>query len=118
MRGDFEEGRAQLVAALDANAELADLDYYATLLDAFAYLEGMRGAYERALRLFGAAQALLPVVGTVTVPPIRQARGEQWRGAARAALSTEVAAAAEREGRALALEDAVRYAAEPMTSGR
>src|SRR5205814_5780325 len=67
---------------------------------------------ERVARLSGAAEAVREAAG-VAESTIRRAEHEQNADAARAALGEAAFAAAWTEGRALGLEEAVRYALAP-----
>lgn len=108
--GDYPEAEVQLRRAFDVNERLGDLDYFATLFDALAGLAGLRGQFNRALRLIGAADRVLHDVGTRSLPPIRQARRDMSLTSARGALGDQAAGAEQRAGYCLDLEAAVRFA--------
>jgi DNA-binding NarL/FixJ family response regulator len=92
----------------------------AILLDAFAGVACAEGGPRRALRLTGAAATLRESIGMVEAPRRRELFS-RWLEPARRALSDEMQAAAETEGRALSLEDAIAEARivepEPSSSG-
>jgi DNA-binding NarL/FixJ family response regulator len=69
----------------------------------------MQGAYARAARLFGAAEALRGAVGA-SVLPFYRADYERGVAAARAGLDEQSFAAAWERGRAMTLEQAIGYA--------
>jgi hypothetical protein len=96
--------------ALEVNQQLGDLDYFATLFDAFAGLAAARGQYRDALRLIGAADEILHEVGTQLLPPIRQARREVWMNSASSALGDTAVDQLQQEGRCLDLDESVAIA--------
>jgi tetratricopeptide (TPR) repeat protein len=114
--GKLEAADRYLQEAILVNQQLGDLDYLATLFDALAGLAGARANYERALRLIGAADELLGVIGTRQLPPIRQARRDRWLGAARGTLGGATVEAAMNLGRRMRLEEALAYAQSDATT--
>jgi predicted ATPase/transcriptional regulator with XRE-family HTH domain len=108
--GNHAAAQSHLQAALEVNERVGNLDHDATLFDAAAGLAGARGEYERALRLVGAADALLDSIGTQQLPPIRKFRRELWLDSAERALGSDRASQAQMEGRAMPVHDARAYA--------
>jgi non-specific serine/threonine protein kinase len=78
-------------------------------LEGFAMLAVEEGLFERALRLAGAAAAMRQVIGAPAYPAEHVAL-QRWLPAARQALGTPAAAAAERAGHSLAAEEALAEA--------
>ena len=81
-------------------------------LAGLAQVASARGQYERAARLFGAAEAQREIVGQL-YEPRDQASHDQWVAPARAALGDTTFTAAWAKGRAMTLEQAVEYALAP-----
>jgi len=102
--------------------DLGDRRRTAACLEGLAVTASTRGESERAARLFGAADALREAAG-VTLPPPHRAIHEPRVAAVRAALRPEVFESAWTAGRAMSLEQAVRYALQrssgewPVASG-
>jgi hypothetical protein len=78
-------------------------------LEDFGVLAGRQQQWERAARLLGAAEAVCADLGTALPVAIAEEYGRTVRGA-RSALGEEAFAAAWAEGRAMSLDDAIRYA--------
>jgi predicted ATPase len=78
-------------------------------LEGLARVASATGHYERAARLFGAAEVLRETVGWVP-DPHDQADHDQYVASARAGLAETAFAAAWDEGRAMTLEQAIEYA--------
>jgi tetratricopeptide (TPR) repeat protein len=116
--GEDAAARAHLVEALGLCRETGRYwETIDTLLSA-GYLAQRQDQPVRAVRLFGAAEALRAAIGEA-MPPVERAEYENAITAARAALGEQAFAAARTEGRALTLEAAVAYALEPerLTAG-
>jgi predicted ATPase len=108
--GNHSAAESHLRAASEVNERVGHLDHDATLFDAAAGLAGARREYERALRLIGAADALLDRIGTRQLPPVRKFRRELWLDSAIRALGRERASLAQMKGRAMAVHEARAYA--------
>ncbi len=80
------------------------------ILEGLAMAAAGQGEWVRALRLFGAASALREAAGMPQVQPAVVARFDRYLGPARAALGTAAARAAERQGRAMDLNQALEEA--------
>jgi predicted ATPase/DNA-binding CsgD family transcriptional regulator len=118
-RGDHVRAEALYRESLTLVIELGDRRRTAACLEGLAVAAGTRGAAERAARLFGAADGLREAAG-VTLPPPHRAAHDARVGAARATLRPEVFASAWAAGRAMSLDQAVRYAlrdADPDDAG-
>ena len=89
--------------------EIGDRGGVAASLEASAGLVTAQKQTEQAVRLWGAAEALREAMGA-SLRPTDHAEHERSIAAIRAALGEEAFAAASAEGRALTLEDAIRYA--------
>jgi len=80
-------------------------------LEAFAYLATAGGQFERAARLFGAAERLGETIGTFMAPSER-VEHERDVAAVTAALGEAALAAERARGRAMAQDEAIAYALE------
>ncbi len=107
--GDLVSARRNFLEALTISAEFRDAVNVANLLDGLAQLESVEERSERVVRLTAAAERLRKAVGTELAP--------EWKeplqlavAAARAQLGRDKADAAVRQGAALDMDEAVRYA--------
>jgi hypothetical protein len=91
--------------------ELGDKSGIVYPLEGFAGLAAAEGDPQRAVRLYGAAEALRQAISLPMAPPGR-AMNAPYIEAARSVLGEEAFAAAWAEGRALALEEASACALE------
>jgi tetratricopeptide (TPR) repeat protein len=107
--GDLAAAETGIRAGLTAFQQSGNRMGVAWTLYQFAYLAARRGQHERALRLVGACESLLKLVGG-ELPALVVATTGDVGVAVRAALDSEKAARAFLEGSALQYEDAVAYA--------
>ena len=108
--GELGAARARLMEALQVAVGLGNAGGVGGFLfDELAILAARQARPERALRLFGAAEALSETAGRLPVAGWRAERDRQL-AAARQALAEEAGAAAWAAGRAMTLEQAVAYA--------
>ena len=117
--GDHERAAELYAEGLALAVELSDKANAAFCLEGLARVTSVRGDHERAARLFGAAEALLEAAGDPLYAHA-QARVSYERvvGGLRSGLDDEVFQAAWSEGRAMEMEQAVRYALEPTEPAR
>jgi hypothetical protein len=78
-------------------------------LEEFAGLAGRQGQWERAVRLLGAAEAVVQTLGR-SLPVAMSEEYQRTVEGARSALGEAAFAAAWAEGRALTLDDAIVFA--------
>jgi non-specific serine/threonine protein kinase len=108
--GRFEQARTSILESLQTRWSLADRLGIAKCLEALSRIAAQAGAYERAARLLGAAEALREQAGGALF--FRDdADRELVVKVATAALGEAGCAAARATGRGLSLAEAVRYAA-------
>jgi tetratricopeptide (TPR) repeat protein len=107
--GDYVRARALYQESLALRQELRNTYTLAQSLEDFAGLAERQQQWERAARLLGAAEAVCADLGTAL--PVGFP-ADYWRteSGARSALGEEAFAAAWAEGRAMPLEESVRYA--------
>jgi hypothetical protein len=86
-------------------------------LEAFAALIAAEGEPERAVRLYGGAEALRETIG-IPLRPRYRPRYECEVEAARGKLDEERFRAAWAEGRAMSMEEAIAYFYNPTQGGR
>jgi predicted ATPase len=108
-QGDYAGAQALYEESLALGWELGDKWDIAGSLEELAIVAGKLDQAERAVRLFGAVEAVREALGT-PLPPGERARLEQGLAAARAQLGEAAFAAALEEGRRMTLEEAVAYA--------
>jgi len=110
-QGDYVAARTMLAEAFALFAEVQEKLYRARALEALAGIAVVEGAYERAARVFGAAEAFC---GTFNMPLVLLQRAVYERNVAlvRAQLDAARLSKAWAEGRAMMLEQAVAYALE------
>ena len=109
--GDYPAAHACLVECLTLCRELGGLCPAAAGLEASAHLNLRRQHPERALRLYGAAQALRQTIGA-PLPPIEQAKCDRDLAELRSLLDEDTYTAALTAGRAMNFEQAVACALE------
>jgi serine/threonine-protein kinase PknK len=104
-RGDLGRAEALLEESLGVHHDLGDRWRIASVLEALAGTACAQGEFERAARLFGAAEALREAIGTPV--PLCE-RPDRDRNVA--AASTRLDDAVWAEGRAMSVGEAVGYA--------
>jgi predicted ATPase len=109
--GAHERARAELAESLAIVREVGDKTFLPVLFEYFAGLAAAEGKAARALRLVGAMEALRARFGLAPWQWSSSRAISSWLEAARRALAG-AAQAAEEEGRAMALEQAVAHALE------
>jgi DNA-binding CsgD family transcriptional regulator/tetratricopeptide (TPR) repeat protein len=107
--GDHPAARSRLEQSLAAAREAGDRRRLAFALAGFAALAAARAQPARALRLAGQAQALCAAIAA-PFPAAWQARLARRLAAARRTLGAAAAAAADAEGRAMALDQIIATA--------
>jgi hypothetical protein len=113
---DDEAGRALLKESLTIHRELGNRRGIIRSLEEMAEVAATRGEPERAACLFGVTEGLRESLGA-RLPPTERAKQDRCVAAVRGALGEEAFAAAWAEGRAMPLEEAVRYALVEQSSG-
>jgi predicted ATPase/DNA-binding SARP family transcriptional activator/DNA-binding CsgD family transcriptional regulator len=119
--GDYQRVRTLLKGGFDLSRRLKMMHLTAANLHLSALLSGVQAQPVRAARLWGAAESLREVIGTLLSPWERHVYGP-YIDAARAQLDEAAWEAAWAEGRAMPLEEAAEYAlseeelASPATS--
>ena len=98
-----------LKESLGVHHDLGDRWRIASVLESLAEAARAQGEFERAVRLFGAAEALREAIGT-PVPLCERPDRDSNVAAARARLDDAAWEAAWAEGRAMSLGEAVGYA--------
>jgi DNA-binding CsgD family transcriptional regulator len=119
LQGDLEAAESLEVESLAMARRIDDKERIAMTLAALAGLAAARGRPTRALRLAAAAIGLNEAIGQRN-SPAWHAMLERWLEPARIALSAEACAAAQAEGRAMPLDEAIEYALasdNPATDG-
>lgn len=110
-RGDYSLAHDQLAESLGIRAEYREKLGVAACLRGLASVAALTHRYERAARLYGAAEALREAIGATGLR--HRARYDQSVSTVRTALGEEAFAGAWAQGRALPLPDVV---AEAMTA--
>jgi tetratricopeptide (TPR) repeat protein len=110
-QGDHREARSLFGESLAICQEQGRKLDLAECLEEMAWLASEQRQGERAARLFGTAEALREAMGAA-LAPVDRAEHDRSVVAARTGLGEEAFAAAWAEGRALSLEDAIKYALE------
>jgi non-specific serine/threonine protein kinase len=106
--GDVAAAHAHLEQGLQQAAALGNQDYVATILDFVAALAAAEGHHERALRLYGAVDALNERLGA-QLDASRLASRRRWFDRAADSVPAVVGAAARAEGRAMSTAEAIAY---------
>ncbi len=106
VQGDYEAARALYEESLIINRELGDSWAIAYLLEDIGGLAALQQQTERALRLIGTAAVLRETINS-PLSPAEQDKLERLIGPARQILGESRTAAAEAEGRAMSLEQAI-----------
>ena len=107
--GDLVSAEASFVESLAIARELADPFATMWALERFAELAAAKHAHERAATILGAAARLREESG-LYIPPHEEREHKRVAAATRAALGDDAFDQAWREGSAMDLEEAVRYA--------
>src|SRR6266446_3324243 len=107
--GDLVSAEATFVESLAIARELADPFATMWALERFAELAAAKHAHERAATILGAAARLREEIG-LWLPPHEERERKRVAAATRAALGDDAFDQAWREGGAMELEEAVRYA--------
>jgi non-specific serine/threonine protein kinase len=115
-RGEFVAAEALHRESMELRWAMATKEDVAHCLANFAALAAARGQYERATRLFGAADAVQTAIGNTLKEPERTFY-EQATATARAGLDERAFSAAWAAGQALRLEEAVAEALAAPESG-
>jgi predicted ATPase/DNA-binding CsgD family transcriptional regulator len=108
-QGAFEEAQGLYLEGLTISAEFEDAVNIAVGLEGLALIAAAEGASARALVLAGAAKELRTAVRDEPTPEWSDEVGSGL-AAARAKLGAQAADAAVKEGRAMSMQEAVRYA--------
>jgi predicted ATPase/DNA-binding SARP family transcriptional activator len=112
-QGEYEAARALQKESLALYRELRNKPGIVRALEGMAAVVAAQALPEPAARLSGAAEAFREAMG-LPRPPAERAEHEHCVAAVRTAMCEGAFAAAWAEGRALTLEDAVRYALEEV----
>jgi predicted ATPase/class 3 adenylate cyclase len=107
-QGDYTAARSLYDESLTILYELGERYMLAYVLEDLGGLAALQGQPERALRLVGAATVMREETGS-SLSPTEKEQLENMLGLARQALG-EVAVSIEAEGRAMSLQQAVKYA--------
>ena len=110
-QGDYAEARALYEESLALYRKLGDKRGSAYSLEAFADLAWAQEPSARAPLLWGAAEALREGIGA-PLPPSERTRYDQQVAQVRSVIGEDAFAAAWAEGRAMTLEQVVKYALE------
>jgi non-specific serine/threonine protein kinase len=108
-QGHYDQAAASFAESLIVCREVGHSWISEESVDGLGRVASATGRYERAARLFGAAEVLRETVGWHLTPP-DQADHDKYVASARAALAEAAFATAWAEGRAMTLEQAVEYA--------
>jgi tetratricopeptide (TPR) repeat protein len=114
--GNLESAQASFGESLTIAGDLADPDAAAEALEGFAELAVAKHAGKRAATILGAAARLREETG-LPIPVYEEREHERVAAAARAALDDDTFDLAWREGSAMELEEAVRYALNDRVAG-
>src|SRR6266567_15762 len=114
--GDLASAEATFVESLAIARELADPFATMWALERFAELAAAKHAHERAATILGAAGCLREETG-LCIPPHEEREHMRVAAATRAALGDDAFDQAWREGSAMDLEEAVRYALNGRVAG-
>lgn len=109
-RGDYATARTLLTEALSFLHEVNEKTYTARCLEAIAGIDVAEGEFERAARLFGAAEALTQTIKLAVL--LQRSEYERNVTAVRIRMDQATFAKAWAEGRAMTLEQAIEYALE------
>jgi predicted ATPase/DNA-binding winged helix-turn-helix (wHTH) protein len=107
--GKLQSAEASFLESLAIARELADPVATIWALERFAELAAAKHSHERATTILGAAARLREEIG-LRIPPHEEREHKRVAAAARAALGDDAFNQARREGGAMTLDDAVRYA--------
>ncbi len=107
--GDYAAARSAYDESLTISTELKAVKAIGDLLSDLGGLAALQGQPERALRLFGAAEAQRKAIGSF-LPPAERDKVERLLAPARQALGEAAAGLAVSEGKAMPLKEAIAYA--------
>jgi predicted ATPase/class 3 adenylate cyclase/Tfp pilus assembly protein PilF len=110
-QGEYEAARAHYQASLAIRGGLGYKPGILRNLTGLVVVALAQAQFERAARFFGVVEELREATG-VPLPPADRAEHERSVAAVRTALGEEAFAAAWAEGRAMSLEEAIKYALE------
>lgn len=109
MEGDYDEARKLLKQCLVLLRDMSARVNMTEGLEYFAKIAAVTGEPERAARLYAAADAERKAAA-IPCPPARLAELEHYQATARGLVSESAWEEAWREGQAMSLDEAVRYA--------
>jgi predicted ATPase/class 3 adenylate cyclase len=109
MLGEFDEARDEHLEALEIMERMGATGGIAAVLELMASIDSDQDRYQRALRLYGAGEAVAESVGGRDVPTNTFLFGDPV-GDSRKAIGDEAVEAALAEGRRMTREEAVAYA--------
>ena len=115
-RGDLAEAWARYQESLAVNREVGSQAALAVSLEGLGSVAVAQGQLARAARLLAAAQGLRQHIGA-PLPPSRHPEVERSWSAARVGLKLPAYTAAEAEGQAMTLEQALTYALNSSSEG-
>jgi predicted ATPase/DNA-binding SARP family transcriptional activator len=111
LKQEYATARSRFVECLHKSKELRDIEGIIQCLEAMGELAFSQDHFERAMRLFGAAEALRRS-SNIPMPPPQLAEYEQLMAQIRAEVNAQMFEAALKEGHAMNMEMAVAYALE------
>lgn len=114
-QGDYKAARLYALESLKISEELGDKILTGYALGTFAALAVAAGEMEKGARLFGAAQAIYDATGNKS-DKVDQIFFDRYNGEALAAMGDETFEAAEAEGRAMSMKEAIALAREGETN--
>ena len=109
--GDYLVARSYYRDAVEITSQLGNHRILAAHLESFGDLEMDQAHYERAARIWGAAQTLREAIGAPK-PPVECEEYENRRADLRTRMGESAFSAAWSQGRAMTTEQAVQYALE------
>ena len=107
--GDYRQAEALHCESLPLSQKLGDSKELASALEGLGAAAAGLVEFERAARLYGAAEHLREVIGAVIYPHLRAAH-EASVESVKAAMSAEAFQAAWEAGRSMSLEESIEYA--------
>jgi non-specific serine/threonine protein kinase len=114
LMGHLEQAGAHFAKSILIRQELKDKRGLAACLEEMAILAQLAGESGRAARLFGAAEVQRDTIGASLTFVLTRTYCEKSIGAVRAVLGEASFAVYRREGFAMALDQAIAYALEPL----
>lgn len=109
LRGDHDLARASYLQSLSMLQESGSLPMTSRILFMFAALEAAEGRYERGVRLWGAAERLQEELGGGPWPEATMKVGDPV-DVARSAIGEDAVEKGLSEGRAMTVDEAIRFA--------